>query len=91
MTTIEAIAHGLPAVGFKDCPGTNEIISDGINGNQFPPTGIRLKLAEGLGRLMSCDELRSTMSGAGFNNYPLPSKEAVTEHWLDLSGRHANS
>lgn len=92
LTTIEAIAHGLPAVGFKDCPGTNEIISDGINGILVPSDRDKAsKLAEGLGRLMSCGELRSTMSGVGFNNYPLPSKEAVTEHWLDLFGRYANN
>ncbi len=32
LATVEAIAHGLPAIGFADCPGTNEIIKHGVNG-----------------------------------------------------------
>jgi glycosyltransferase involved in cell wall biosynthesis len=32
LTTAEALAHGLPAVGFADCPGTNDLISHGHNG-----------------------------------------------------------
>lgn len=32
LVTAEAIAHGLPAIGFADCHGTNEIIQDRING-----------------------------------------------------------
>lgn len=32
LATAEAMAHGLPAVGFASCPGTNELIIDGENG-----------------------------------------------------------
>lgn len=32
LATAEALAHGLPAVGFTDCPGTNLLIQHGYNG-----------------------------------------------------------
>ena len=32
LVTAEAMAHGLPVVGFSDCPGTNELIVDGETG-----------------------------------------------------------
>ena len=32
LVTAEAMSYGIPAVGFKECPGTNEIIIHGING-----------------------------------------------------------
>lgn len=32
LATAEALAYGLPAVGFDDCPGTNELIQHEVNG-----------------------------------------------------------
>ena len=32
LATAEAIMHGLPVVGFSDCPGTNELIRNNENG-----------------------------------------------------------
>ena len=32
LTTVEAFQHGLPAVGFADCPGTNILIEHGRTG-----------------------------------------------------------
>ena len=32
LTVIEAIAHGLAAVGFQDCPGVNQVIQPSSNG-----------------------------------------------------------
>lgn len=32
LTTVEAFRHGLPAVGFADCPGTNTLIEPGRTG-----------------------------------------------------------
>jgi len=32
LVTAEAMAHGLPAVGFADCSGTNELIQNGSTG-----------------------------------------------------------
>jgi glycosyltransferase involved in cell wall biosynthesis len=53
LTTIEAQAHGLPVVGFSDCPGTNRVIQDGINGLLVPAGVDRvLALASILEKLM---------------------------------------
>ncbi len=32
LVTLEAMSAGLPVIGFADCPGTNEVITDGKNG-----------------------------------------------------------
>ncbi|CFX36734.1 Glycosyl transferase, group 1 [Candidatus Filomicrobium marinum] len=32
LVVIEALAHGLPSVGFADCPGVNDLIKPGLNG-----------------------------------------------------------
>lgn len=32
LATAEALLHGLPAIGFADCPGTNQLIRDHENG-----------------------------------------------------------
>lgn len=32
LVTVEAMVMGLPVIGFSDCPGTNELILDGVNG-----------------------------------------------------------
>ncbi len=55
----ESMAHGLPSVGFQDCPGTNEIIRHGHNGllldyDALGPRGF----ADELGTLMSSAEER---------------------------------
>lgn len=37
LVTAEAMAHGLPVIGFSDCEGTNEIVLDGENGLLVEP------------------------------------------------------
>ena len=32
LAVTEAMAAGVPAVGFADCPGVNQLIRDGVNG-----------------------------------------------------------
>ena len=32
MVTAEAMSYGLPVVGFADCPGTNDLTKNGVNG-----------------------------------------------------------
>lgn len=32
LATAEALLHGVPAIGFADCSGTNELIVDNVNG-----------------------------------------------------------
>lgn len=66
LVTAEAMSYGLPAVGFADCPGTNELIEDGVTGllaDGMPdrPTS----LARQLESLMSNSALRRKLGDMG--------------------------
>ncbi len=37
LAVAEAFVHGLPALGFSDCPGVNTLIRDGVNGRLIEP------------------------------------------------------
>ena len=59
LVTAEAMSHGLPAVGFADCPGTNELIQDGSTGLLAASGADRaVSLARELERVMSDPDLR---------------------------------
>lgn len=65
LATVEALAHGLPAIGFSDCPGTNELIRHGANGMLIDDVPSRtLALAAGLKSLMTNSQLRVELSNS---------------------------
>lgn len=64
LATAEGLLHGLPAVGFADCPGTNELIVDGINGVLVNGPDRMAALADGLERLISDASLRERLGAA---------------------------
>ncbi len=53
LATAEAIMHGLPAIGFADCPGTNSLIEHNVNGLLVTGDDKTQALAEALRQLMS--------------------------------------
>jgi glycosyltransferase involved in cell wall biosynthesis len=55
ISTLEAMAYGLPAVGFQDCPGTNKIIRDGYNGLLVSPDDRSTNLAAAMAHLMGSE------------------------------------
>ncbi len=57
----EAMAHGLPAAGFAEAPGVNQLIEDGKTGLLAAGAGDSGSLATSLGRLMGDAELRRRM------------------------------
>lgn len=62
LATAEALSHGLPAVGFADCPGTNQLILDGVNGILVKPGNDRIEAFSGaLRELMGNDRLRTEL------------------------------
>lgn len=66
LVTAEALAKGLPAIGFVDCPGTNTLIRDGVNGLLVEPAGSRAaSLAEALEQLMVDPRMRDRLGKAG--------------------------
>jgi glycosyltransferase involved in cell wall biosynthesis len=63
LTTAEAMAHGLPAIGFDDCPGTRWLIRPGVNGELATGSGNRpAALAAALQPLMKDGDLRARLS-----------------------------
>ena len=66
LVTAEAMSHGLPVVGFADCPGTNELIDDGLTGLLAPSAGDRAhSLAYTLSSLLTDPLLRRRLGDAG--------------------------
>lgn len=66
LVTAEAMSHGLSAVGFADCPGTNELIIMNKTGLLVEPGKDRAAaLSQGLRLLMSDAELRRRLGAAG--------------------------
>jgi glycosyltransferase involved in cell wall biosynthesis len=65
LVTAEAMSHGLPAVGFADCPGTNELIQDGSTGLLAAAAPDRaMSLSRALERLISDPDLRRRLGDA---------------------------
>jgi glycosyltransferase involved in cell wall biosynthesis len=82
LAAAEALAHGVPVVGFADCPGTNEIVEDEANGLLVQPGEIAL--AEGLARLMSDAALRQKLGQAGPKSMARFSVARVVTEWESL-------
>ena len=90
LATAEAMSWGLPAVGFADCPGTNELITDGRN-------GILVKarttdgLAAALETLMKNPGLRVTYGQAGRRMLQEYEPSQVADLWEGLIRKAAGS
>jgi glycosyltransferase involved in cell wall biosynthesis len=66
LVTAEAMSHGLPVIGFADCPGTNELILDNESGLLVSAGDDRvLALASGLRTLMQDSALRQRLGARG--------------------------
>jgi glycosyltransferase involved in cell wall biosynthesis len=85
LVTAEALATGKAVIGFSDCAGTNELISDEVNGLLVDGTGDRIaSLAAGLHRLMGDAALRARLGRAGPNSVAAFDLEAVVDRWEQL-------
>ncbi len=86
MTTAEAIACGLPVVGFADCPGTNELIRNDINGVLVESAGDRVgALADALRDLMRSPEKRERLAAKGASSVAQFDIETVLDKWENLA------
>jgi glycosyltransferase involved in cell wall biosynthesis len=78
LATAEAMSHGLPVVGFADCPGTNELIANGETGLLVAPGADRAAaLADTLDRLLADAALRRRLGDAG--------RQAIDAHYSTRS------
>lgn len=85
LATAEALLHGLPAVGFADCPGTNELIRDGENGQLVQGVDRKAALAAVLAGLMRDPAERARLSATSrqwiLDRYGI---EGVLDQWESL-------
>lgn len=74
LVTAEAMSHGLPVVGFADCPGTNELIKANRTGLLVELGIDRVRsLASALSNLMAEPALRQRLGDAG--------RQAIDNHF----------
>jgi glycosyltransferase involved in cell wall biosynthesis len=85
LATVEAMAHGLPAVGFADCPGTNQIIAHGKTGLLVASEPTRQgALKNALAMLMENDALRRSLAKNALAEAHGPALEDVLDGWDTL-------
>jgi glycosyltransferase involved in cell wall biosynthesis len=78
----EALASGLPVVGFEDCSGVNTLVEDGVNGLLVPAKGNRVEAyAAALAGLMADRNRREALGAAGPGSVARYSPEVVTDRW----------
>jgi len=88
LATAEALAYGLPAVGFEDCAGTNELIRHGVNGILVPGATDRTgALAKALEELMSDPARRRELAQGNAVIPPRFRLDAVLDDWESLLER----
>jgi glycosyltransferase involved in cell wall biosynthesis len=84
LATAEGLAHGLPAIGFADCPGTNELIEEGANGLLVSGDDRPAALAAGLRRMMDDPVLRGKMAAAAPGSVRAFAIDPILDRWEDL-------
>ena len=63
LSTAEALAHGLPVIGFSDCPAIGQLVKSNENGVLVRADGTRAdSLAAALGSVMQDPELRRRLA-----------------------------
>jgi glycosyltransferase involved in cell wall biosynthesis len=86
LATAEALIHGLPVVGYRDCPGTNQLIRHEVNGllaggNEEDRAAC---LADSLAILMNDDDYRVKLAGQCQGGPPEFDLERVLDGWEEL-------
>ena len=84
LCTAEAIVHGLPVVGFADCPGTNDLIVNEENGLLVKGPVRHEALALAIEKLIRSPELRQSMGEGGESILDRYSLDKITNEWEQL-------
>lgn len=86
LTSAEAMASGLPVIGFADCPGTNELVVDGETGIL-----VRVRTPEALAQAMESLTQDSALcrryGQAGAQRLSAFDPERITTIWETLAAR----
>ncbi|MCB1681059.1 MAG: glycosyltransferase family 4 protein [Alphaproteobacteria bacterium] len=87
LATAEAMSYGLPAIGFSDCPGTNEVIENGVNG-LLVGSGERTEaLAQAMETLMSSEQSRTEMGQRAAESHSDLRPDRIVDLWEELIKR----
>lgn len=84
LSTAEAMSFAIPAIGFADCPGTNELIQDKETGVLVKGSHRATALAEVLKEMMDSPELRKSYGEKGRESVRKYQPEKITDMWEDL-------
>jgi glycosyltransferase involved in cell wall biosynthesis len=85
MSSLEALAHGLPVVGYRVCNGINIQIVDGENGVLVDECSSKGTLARALFNVLSDADMRLRMGAASFERYnTLFSNKVIYDKWESL-------
>ncbi|WP_114377407.1 glycosyltransferase [Elioraea thermophila] len=90
LAALEALACGLPVVGYGDVPGLTAIVRHEENGLLVSRSEGPAGLAAALDRLIRDEDLRRRLSAAAPASVAGYSEEAFLTRWLDLIGRVVN-
>lgn len=77
----EAMAHGLPAVGFADCAGVRDLIVPDHSGLLAEGNGNEVTLAKALSVLLSDPPLRKAMGRAARNRVQPFAIDRIIDQW----------
>ncbi|WP_163848989.1 glycosyltransferase [Pseudooceanicola aestuarii] len=80
----EAMAHGLPCVGFADCAGMPQLIRDGESGALATGNGAADALATALSPLMGDDGIRARLGQGARAAMAAHAPAQVFDQWEDL-------
>ena len=81
----EALAAGVPVVGFESCPGINHLVKHGTNGLLVPRDADKIEgLADALSTLMRDEQLRLRLGGAAPASVADYDPDKVYDLWEDL-------
>ena len=81
LVTAEAMAHGLPTLGFASCPGTNELIVHEKNGLLVDGEDRVQVFAEGLKKLMNKPDMRVDLGQQGLKTIEQFHPDTIIEQW----------
>ena len=80
----EALAHGLPAVGFAGCSGVRDLIAQGNNGLFADGNGDAASLTVALTALMSDSALRKSMGLSAVDSITRFNPQTIFSQWEQL-------
>lgn len=84
MAAAEALATGVPVIGYTDCTGIRELVTHGRNGWLVSGPDRVHALANALSRLMGDDALRARLGSAGPQVMDAYTPDRVVSLWNDM-------